>query len=174
MARLNSGSSNIDLLRGDSPNKYRFALLKIFFIIFLIILGLVINLGGVPGVERLGFHFWITPGPFVEYIGTGKKRHNGRMWTALLRRLYMLFILYEALLTFAFNFRRLGQISRILCLYERRSIFLRRHGICCNGRGRDPKPASSHSQSMQASLHPRGSVLHLVRDGMYLLFLGSL
>lgn len=49
----------------------RFALLKIFFIIFLIILGLVISLGGVPGVERLGFHYWKTPGPFVEYIGSG-------------------------------------------------------------------------------------------------------
>lgn len=51
--------------------EFWFALLKIAFIIFLIILGLVISLGGVPGVPRLAFHYWKTPGPFVEYIGTG-------------------------------------------------------------------------------------------------------
>ncbi|KAF2161945.1 hypothetical protein M409DRAFT_69456 [Zasmidium cellare ATCC 36951] len=51
--------------------EFWFALLKIVFIIFLIILGLVINLGGIPGVPRLGFHYWKSPGPFVEYIGTG-------------------------------------------------------------------------------------------------------
>lgn len=32
---------------------------------------MVIALGGVPGVERIGFRYWKTPGPFVEYIGTG-------------------------------------------------------------------------------------------------------
>ena len=51
--------------------EFYFALLKIFFIVFLIILGLVISLGGVPGVPRLGFHYWKTPGALVEYIGTG-------------------------------------------------------------------------------------------------------
>ncbi|KJX92935.1 amino acid permease like protein [Zymoseptoria brevis] len=61
----------ISLVRVYGEVEFWFALLKIFFIIFLIILGLVISLGGVPGVERLGFHYWKTPGPFVEYIGTG-------------------------------------------------------------------------------------------------------
>ena len=51
--------------------EFWFALLKIMFIIFLILLGLIINLGGVPGTERIGFRYWKDPGPFVEYIGTG-------------------------------------------------------------------------------------------------------
>ncbi|KAF2427118.1 hypothetical protein EJ08DRAFT_699747 [Tothia fuscella] len=51
--------------------EFWFAMLKIFLIIFLIILGLVIDLGGIPGVPRTGFRFWKTPGPFVEYIATG-------------------------------------------------------------------------------------------------------
>ncbi|EME78057.1 uncharacterized protein MYCFIDRAFT_205386 [Pseudocercospora fijiensis CIRAD86] len=61
----------ISLIRVYGEVEFWFALLKIAFIIFLIILGLVISLGGVPGVERRGFHYWKTPGPFVEYIGSG-------------------------------------------------------------------------------------------------------
>ncbi|KAI7764595.1 hypothetical protein LZL87_003800 [Fusarium oxysporum] len=51
--------------------EFWFALLKILLVVFLIILGLVINLGGVPGTERIGFRYWKDPGPFVEYIATG-------------------------------------------------------------------------------------------------------
>ncbi|KAK6386973.1 uncharacterized protein PV06_07814 [Exophiala oligosperma] len=51
--------------------EFWFALLKILFIVFLILLGLVIDLGGVPGTPRIGFRYWSHPGPFVEYIGSG-------------------------------------------------------------------------------------------------------
>ncbi|KAL2163376.1 hypothetical protein VTH06DRAFT_5433 [Thermothelomyces fergusii] len=51
--------------------EFVFALVKILLVVFLIILGLVINLGGVPGTERIGFRYWRDPGPFVEYIATG-------------------------------------------------------------------------------------------------------
>ncbi|KAH6613538.1 amino acid permease-domain-containing protein [Chaetomium sp. MPI-SDFR-AT-0129] len=51
--------------------EFVFALIKILLVIFLIILGLVINLGGIPGTERIGFRYWRDPGPFVEYIATG-------------------------------------------------------------------------------------------------------
>ncbi|RYO85025.1 hypothetical protein DL766_005666 [Monosporascus sp. MC13-8B] len=51
--------------------EFWFALLKIFFIIFLIVLGLVISLGGVPGVPRRGFYYWSHPGAFVEHVSTG-------------------------------------------------------------------------------------------------------
>ncbi|KAL2202601.1 proline-specific permease [Sarocladium strictum] len=51
--------------------EFTFALLKIALVIFLIILGLVISLGGVPGTERIGFRYWKNPGAFVEYIATG-------------------------------------------------------------------------------------------------------
>ncbi|KAK3352590.1 proline-specific permease [Lasiosphaeria hispida] len=51
--------------------EFVFALLKIWLVVFLIILGLIINLGGIPGTERVGFKYWRDPGPFVEYIATG-------------------------------------------------------------------------------------------------------
>ncbi|KAK0715259.1 proline-specific permease [Lasiosphaeris hirsuta] len=51
--------------------EFVFALLKIWLVVFLIVLGLVINLGGVPGTERIGFRYWRDPGPFVEYIAAG-------------------------------------------------------------------------------------------------------
>lgn len=38
--------------------EFIFALIKIVLVIFLIILGLVINLGGIPGTERIGFQYW--------------------------------------------------------------------------------------------------------------------
>lgn len=51
--------------------EFVFALLKIFLVVFLIILGLIINLGGIPGTERIGLRYWRDPGPFVEYIASG-------------------------------------------------------------------------------------------------------
>ena len=51
--------------------EFAFASLKLLTIVFLIIFGLVTNLGGIPGVERIGFRYWNTPGPFVEHIATG-------------------------------------------------------------------------------------------------------
>ncbi|KAG6359685.1 hypothetical protein INS49_013208 [Diaporthe citri] len=51
--------------------EFFFAVLKILLVVFLIILGLVIDLGGIPGTPRIGFKYWQNPGPFVEYIGTG-------------------------------------------------------------------------------------------------------
>jgi amino acid transporter len=51
--------------------EFWFASLKILLVIFLIIFGLVIDLGGIPGQERIGFRYWKSPGPFVEYITSG-------------------------------------------------------------------------------------------------------
>ena len=51
--------------------EFFFAILKILLVIGIVIMGLVIDLGGVPGQPRLGFHYWKTPGPFVEYIAEG-------------------------------------------------------------------------------------------------------
>ncbi|KAK6087677.1 Dicarboxylic amino acid permease 3 [Seiridium cupressi] len=48
--------------------EFVFAMIKILLVIFLIILGLVINLGGIPGTERIGFRYWQDPGPFVELL----------------------------------------------------------------------------------------------------------
>ncbi len=47
--------------------KFWFASLKILLVIFLIIYGLVNDLGGIPGQERFGFRYWENSGPFVEH-----------------------------------------------------------------------------------------------------------
>lgn len=49
---------------------------------------------------------------------------------------------------------RLGQVSRILGLYELCSLLFRRHRIGSDGSGRDEKSSPSHTESMQASLLP--------------------
>ncbi|KAI0967567.1 amino acid permease/ SLC12A domain-containing protein [Xylaria arbuscula] len=51
--------------------EFVFAILKILLVVFLIILGLVIDLGGIPGTPAIGGKFWRDPGPFVEHIGSG-------------------------------------------------------------------------------------------------------
>ncbi|KAK4460876.1 amino acid permease-domain-containing protein [Cladorrhinum samala] len=53
--------------------EFVFALLKIALVVFLILMGLVINLGWVPGTEAgpIGFRYWRDPGPFAEYVATG-------------------------------------------------------------------------------------------------------
>ncbi|KAI0470996.1 amino acid permease/ SLC12A domain-containing protein [Xylariaceae sp. FL0804] len=51
--------------------EFVFALLKILLVLFLIVLGLVIDVGAIPGTPRLGFAHWRDPGPFVEHVATG-------------------------------------------------------------------------------------------------------
>jgi hypothetical protein len=42
----------------------------------LIILGIVLDLGGGPDHDRIGFRYWKDPGPFVAFNGiAGSKGH---------------------------------------------------------------------------------------------------
>ncbi|KAK4226550.1 amino acid permease/ SLC12A domain-containing protein [Podospora fimiseda] len=66
-----TGGVGMTVVRVFGEVEFVFALLKIMLVVFLIVMGLVINLGGVPGTERIGFRYWRDPGPFVEYITTG-------------------------------------------------------------------------------------------------------
>ncbi|KAF7555903.1 hypothetical protein G7Z17_g1771 [Cylindrodendrum hubeiense] len=61
-----------------------FATLKIMLIIALIIGGLVIDLGGGPNHERLGFRYWINPGAFNQYIVTGSAGGFLAFWKVML------------------------------------------------------------------------------------------
>ncbi|KAF4835222.1 Proline-specific permease [Colletotrichum tropicale] len=61
-----------------------FASLKIMTIIGLIIGGLVINLGGGPNHERLGFRYWQDPGAFNSYIIPGSAGGFLAFWKVLL------------------------------------------------------------------------------------------
>ncbi|PBP22350.1 hypothetical protein BUE80_DR006913 [Diplocarpon rosae] len=64
------------------------ALLKILLVIGIIIMGLVIDLGGVPGQERLGFRYWKSPGPFVAYLAPGSWGRFLGFWKTMINAVY--------------------------------------------------------------------------------------
>ncbi|KAJ7283484.1 amino acid permease [Mycena rebaudengoi] len=47
--------------------EFIFASVKVITIVGLIILGIVLDLGGGPNHDRIGFRYWKNPGPFVQY-----------------------------------------------------------------------------------------------------------
>lgn len=51
--------------------EFAFGMLKILLCLGLILTGLIIDLGGVPGQQRLGFHYWKHPGPFAAKYASG-------------------------------------------------------------------------------------------------------
>ncbi|KAJ7781544.1 amino acid permease/ SLC12A domain-containing protein [Mycena metata] len=64
--------------------EFVFASIKVITITGLIILGIVIDLGGGPDHDRIGFRYWKHPGPFVQYnnIPGAKGRFLG--WWAVM------------------------------------------------------------------------------------------
>ncbi|KAK1453082.1 amino acid permease [Colletotrichum melonis] len=61
-----------------------FASLKIMTIIGLIIGGLVIDLGGGPNGDRIGFRYWQDPGAFNSYLVAGSSGNFLAFWKVLL------------------------------------------------------------------------------------------
>ncbi|PGH13132.1 hypothetical protein AJ79_03839 [Helicocarpus griseus UAMH5409] len=51
--------------------EFIFGAIKLTTIVGLIILMLVITLGGAPTGDRIGFRYWVNPGPMGEYLKTG-------------------------------------------------------------------------------------------------------
>ncbi|KAI4527798.1 hypothetical protein K523DRAFT_319322 [Schizophyllum commune Tattone D] len=81
--------SNLCLVRVYGELEFTFAMLKIMLIIGLIIMGLVIDLGGVDGQERIGFRYWNDPGPFVQYLDLpGALGRFAGFWTTLANAAY--------------------------------------------------------------------------------------
>ncbi|KAJ7507461.1 amino acid permease [Mycena galericulata] len=64
--------------------EFIFASIKVITITGLIILGIVLDLGGGPNHDRIGFRYWKHPGPFVQYdnIEGAKGRFLG--WWAVM------------------------------------------------------------------------------------------
>ncbi|KAI0741392.1 general amino acid permease 1 [Daedaleopsis nitida] len=54
---------NIFGVRWFGESEFAFSIIKIMLITTLIVTGLVIDLGGAPNHERLGFRYWRNPGP---------------------------------------------------------------------------------------------------------------
>ncbi|THU90618.1 general amino acid permease 1 [Dendrothele bispora CBS 962.96] len=57
-------SINIFGVRAFGESEFIFSIIKILLIIALLIAGLIIDLGGGPSGERIGFRYWRNPGPF--------------------------------------------------------------------------------------------------------------
>ncbi|CBQ70043.1 probable general amino acid permease [Sporisorium reilianum SRZ2] len=107
-------------VRAYGEVEFAFATLKLLTIVFLIIFGLVVNLGGIPGVERIGFRYWNTPGPFVEYIGTGAWGRFLGFWSCLVNAVFS-FAGVESLAMAAAETRNPGRTIPRAC----KRVFLR-------------------------------------------------
>jgi amino acid transporter len=64
--------------------EFLFASIKVLTITGLIILGIILDLGGGPDHDRLGFRYWKHPGPFAQYNGiAGAKGRFLGFWAVL-------------------------------------------------------------------------------------------
>ncbi|EXJ80459.1 AAT family amino acid transporter [Capronia coronata CBS 617.96] len=63
--------------------EFIFAVIKIVTLIGLLILALIIDVGGVPGQPRLGFHYWKSPGAMKTYKSPGDLGRFLGLWSTL-------------------------------------------------------------------------------------------
>ncbi|GAA5834721.1 hypothetical protein JCM9279_007091 [Rhodotorula babjevae] len=79
-------SFNFFGVRAYGEAEFWFSILKIITIIGLILLGIIITAGGVPGTDPIGFRFWHNPGPFQQQNGIpGTKGRFLAFWTTLVQ-----------------------------------------------------------------------------------------
>ena len=50
----------------------------------MIIAGIVVDLGGGPNHDRIGFRYWKNPGPFKAYIASGSGGQFLGFWSTLI------------------------------------------------------------------------------------------
>lgn len=85
-ARSRASAASSALVDFFSLFSCRFSILKIITIIGLILLGIIITAGGVPGTDPIGFRFWRNPGPFQQQNGIpGSKGRFLSFWTTLVQ-----------------------------------------------------------------------------------------
>ncbi|EAU92901.2 amino acid transporter [Coprinopsis cinerea okayama7 len=72
--------------------EFIFASIKVLTIVGLIILGIVLDLGGGPNRDRIGFRYWKDPGPFVQYRGIPGAKGRFLGWWAVLTQAAFSFI----------------------------------------------------------------------------------
>jgi len=69
-----------------------FTALKAAFVPGLIILGIVLDLGGGPNHDRIGFRYWKNPGPFVQYEGIAGAKGQFLGWFSVMTQAAFSFI----------------------------------------------------------------------------------
>ncbi|KAL5494696.1 hypothetical protein ACEPAI_157 [Sanghuangporus weigelae] len=72
--------------------EFIFASIKIITIVGLIILGVVLDLGGSPSHDRIGFRYWHDPGPFVQFNGISGAKGRFLGWWAVMTQAAFSFI----------------------------------------------------------------------------------
>ncbi|KAH9940385.1 amino acid permease [Epithele typhae] len=72
--------------------EFIFASIKVVTIVGLLILGIVIDLGGGPSHDRLGFRYWKHPGPFVQFNGIEGAKGRFLGWSAVMTQAAFSFI----------------------------------------------------------------------------------
>ena len=55
--------------------------IKVVTIVGLIILGIILDLGGGPNHDRIGFRYWKDPGPFVQFDGISGAKGRFLGWS---------------------------------------------------------------------------------------------
>lgn len=79
---------NFSPVKAYGESEVFFAALKILLIIGLILAGIIVDLGGPPGQERLGFRYWKSPGPFNSYLVPGDTGRFLGFWSTLISAAY--------------------------------------------------------------------------------------
>ncbi|WVO14408.1 hypothetical protein L204_102041 [Cryptococcus depauperatus] len=72
-------------VRWFGESEFVFASIKIILAVGLLIASLVIDLGGGPNHERIGFQYWKNPGAFAEYHDKGSLGHFLGFFASLLQ-----------------------------------------------------------------------------------------
>lgn len=72
--------------------EFIFASIKVITITGLIILGIVLDLGGGPNHDRIGFRYWKHPGPFTQYYGIEGNTGRFLAWWAVMSQAAFSFI----------------------------------------------------------------------------------
>ena len=144
-------------------------MIKIILIIGLILAGIIVNAGGSPSGEYIGFRYWKDPGPFNEYIFPGAKGRFLGFWSTLIAAAYAFCNIQVTALTGAEtkNPRKLIPEAmkmtfwRIIVFYVisifivgllvcvRRSLFLRTHLLTVIG------PTTTPTWATRAALRSR-------------------
>ncbi|POY76820.1 hypothetical protein BMF94_0072 [Rhodotorula taiwanensis] len=77
---------NLGGARAYGEAEFWFAIIKVLTIIGLIILGIIIDCGGVPNGEYIGGRYWHNPGAFVQFLGIeGAKGRFLGTWAVLIQ-----------------------------------------------------------------------------------------
>ncbi|KAK7044142.1 hypothetical protein VNI00_007859 [Paramarasmius palmivorus] len=66
--------------------------IKVITIVGLIILGIVLDLGGGPNHDRIGFRYWLDPGPFVQFNGISGAEGRFLAWWAVMTQAVFSFL----------------------------------------------------------------------------------